>query len=54
VDAIRAIVPDLPALFVSGYADEAVLERLRPENAEILQKPIRVKDLHERIQALIG
>jgi hypothetical protein len=54
VDAVRAIVPDLPALFVSGYADEAVLERLRPGNAEILQKPIRVKDLHERIQALIG
>jgi two-component system cell cycle sensor histidine kinase/response regulator CckA len=54
VDAVRAIVPGVPALFVSGYADEAVLERLRPGNAEILQKPIRVKDLHERIQALIG
>lgn len=48
------MLPDLPAMFVSGYADAAVRERLGSGTADIVQKPIRVKELHERIQALIG
>ncbi|HEX9887288.1 MAG TPA: response regulator [Longimicrobiales bacterium] len=55
VREIRRILPDVPALFVSGYANDSTLdEHLRPESGEFLRKPIELNELRERVRALIG
>jgi CheY-like chemotaxis protein len=41
---MRAIRPDMRALFLSGYADDRCRERL-PEGAEVLEKPVSARDL---------
>jgi PAS domain S-box-containing protein len=41
---LRAIYPDLPVLFITGYAGGDLTLRL-PENANVLRKPFRALDL---------
>jgi CheY-like chemotaxis protein len=48
----RARHPALPVLFVTGYADLAVLKGVDGE--EVLQKPYRADDLARRIADMIG
>ncbi len=43
--AARALRPNLPIVFASGYADTAAIEAVAGENAAVLRKPFRVDDL---------
>ncbi|HEX8233567.1 MAG TPA: response regulator [Caulobacteraceae bacterium] len=49
---VRKRRPDLPILFVTGYADTAVLSEA-PED-EIVQKPFRGDELAAKVTALLG
>jgi CheY-like chemotaxis protein len=52
-DAIRARRPDLPVLFVTGYAEHAVLNHGHLERAmQIITKPFAVDVLARRVKAL--
>lgn len=42
--AVRSRRPDLPVIFVTGYADQAAMKAAAAD-APILQKPFRVADL---------
>jgi PAS domain S-box-containing protein len=48
-DRMRAIRPDLPVIFVSGYASERFRSRL-PPHAEVLEKPFNTEELLRRIR----
>lgn len=49
------IEPDLPVLFISGYAgDETVLRRLVPEGAAFLQKPFTPDQLVRSVSRLLA
>ena len=50
--AIRAQLPDLPILFVSGYADSAALEAAVGK-APLLRKPFRPAELAVAIRSLL-
>jgi CheY-like chemotaxis protein len=45
VRAARARFPDLPVVFVSGYADSDAIDRAVGQNALILRKPFRAHEL---------
>ena len=51
--AARALHPDLPILFASGYADTAAIERVLGEDAAILRKPFRIDDLQGALTGLL-
>ncbi len=51
--AARALHPDLPILFASGYADTAAIERVLGEDATILRKPFRIDDLQGALSGLL-
>ena len=51
--AARALYPDLPILFASGYADTAAIERVLGEDAAMLRKPFRVDDLQGALSSLL-
>jgi PAS domain S-box-containing protein len=52
-DAIRARRPDLPVLFVTGYAEHAVLNHGHLErDMQIITKPFAVEVLARRVRAL--
>jgi len=51
-EAVRARHPDVPILFMSGYASDDVVRRgLMPEKADFLQKPFTPAEL---VQAIAG
>ncbi|WP_237479508.1 PAS domain-containing protein [Lichenibacterium dinghuense] len=54
-DAARALRPDLKVLFITGYAENAVVGggHLEP-GMEVLTKPFAIDDLAGRIRRLIG
>ena len=45
VEAVRAIRPGLPAIVVSGYANDAVRQRMAEADIQFMPKPYNVKDL---------
>jgi PAS domain S-box-containing protein len=51
-EQMHALRPDLPVLFMSGYADNRCRERL-PADAEVLEKPFRAQELLERIRRVL-
>jgi CheY-like chemotaxis protein len=51
--AARALHPELPILFASGYADTAAIERVLGEDATILRKPFRIDDLQDALSGLL-
>jgi len=54
-DAARQLRPDLKVLFVTGYAEGAVIgNRLLGESMEIMIKPFAVDALAARVQGIIG
>lgn len=53
-DAARALRPDLKILFVTGYAENAVLNHGHIEHGmEVLTKPFAVDELHRRVATLV-
>jgi PAS domain S-box-containing protein len=53
-DAARVNRPDLPVLFITGYAETAVLDKSHLEPAtEVLTKPFALEALASRIKVLI-
>ena len=54
-DAARTVRPDLKVLFITGYAEQAVIGegQLRP-GMHILTKPFSMEDLGRRIQEIVA
>jgi CheY-like chemotaxis protein len=54
-DAARATLPDLPVLFVTGYAENAVLNHGHLERGmQVLTKPVAADALARRVAELTG
>jgi DNA-binding response OmpR family regulator len=51
--AVRARRPDLPVLFTSGYADQAVTSDSALDWGELLRKPYPLDALARRVRVLI-
>ncbi|PTS74654.1 hybrid sensor histidine kinase/response regulator, partial [Sphingomonas sp. HMWF008] len=49
----RARYPDLPILFMSGYAEETIRKSIDLDNVEFLAKPFSVQDLAEATRAVL-
>jgi CheY-like chemotaxis protein len=52
-DAARAERPDVKVLFMTGYADSALLEHVLPEGFGLITKPFDLDDLAAQAQALL-
>jgi CheY-like chemotaxis protein len=52
VRELRLKRPDLPILFVSGYAKTAAMEKVVDENISVLRKPFEISKLHEVMSRL--
>jgi len=53
-DAARTLRPDLRILFVTGYAENAVLNHGHIEHGmEVLTKPFAMDELHRRVATLL-
>ena len=53
-DAARAVRPELKVLFVTGYAENAVLNHGHIEHGmEVLTKPFAVDDLTARVERIM-
>jgi two-component system cell cycle sensor histidine kinase/response regulator CckA len=48
--AVRRIVPDLPVLFMSGYAEEQLRREIDIENMYFIPKPFSVSQIGEKWQ----
>ncbi len=54
VRAIRERLPDVPVLFMSGYAEEQARRRIDVDNADFLPKPFSVSQLTDAVARLLG
>ena len=52
VRAVRAMMPSLPVILVSGYAETEALSDLPGSPVQFLAKPFSMKDLAARIQVM--
>jgi len=50
---IRATLPDVPILFMSGYAEEQLRQSIDLERVHFLPKPFSVQQLAEAVRAAI-
>ena len=53
LEAIQHKVPQLPVIFISGYADEVVLFDIPAEKRNLLRKPFNPKQLAERVRSTL-
>ena len=54
-DAARRVRPELPVLFITGYAEQAVLHHGDLERGmQILTKPFDMEQLNRRVRALLA
>ena len=51
---IRRIVPDLPVLFMSGYAEEQLRKEIDIENVHFLPKPFSVQQISEKVATVLA
>ncbi|MCR2834537.1 hybrid sensor histidine kinase/response regulator [Parerythrobacter lacustris] len=54
VKAIRKVRPDLPVLFMSGYAEEQLRKEIDVENMHFLAKPFSVQQIGDRVAAILN
>ena len=54
VRAIRRVRPDLPVLFMSGYAEEQLRRDIDVENMHFLAKPFSVQQIGDRVGAILA
>ncbi|MCY1170731.1 Sensor kinase CckA [compost metagenome] len=50
----RARYPDLPIVFMSGYAEETIRKSIDLDNVAFLAKPFSVQQLAEAVRAVLG
>jgi len=55
-DRVRALWPDLPVLFMSGYTERKVAGRSRalPEGASVIAKPFRMGELEKAVRTALA
>ncbi len=53
-DAARVAKPDLPVLFITGFAGGALGDTQLPTGMEILRKPFALTELAARIKAMLA
>lgn len=53
LESIQRKWPQLPIIFISGYADEVVLYDIPTEKRNLLRKPFNPKQLAERVRATL-
>jgi two-component system cell cycle sensor histidine kinase/response regulator CckA len=51
---IRALVPDLPVLFMSGYAEEQLRNEIDLENMHFIPKPFSVQQITDKVAYVLG
>ena len=51
---IRKLVPALPVLFMSGYAEEQLRDQIAIEDAHFLAKPFTVQEISDKVAAVLG
>ena len=54
VDQARGLRPDLKILFMTGYADSALLDDVLPEGVDLITKPFDLDALAAKADALLG
>jgi two-component system cell cycle sensor histidine kinase/response regulator CckA len=54
VKEARKKFPELPVIFVSGYAEDMFRQNLEAEEFHFLPKPFSLKDLAEQVKAILG
>ena len=52
--AIRALVPAMPILFMSGYAEEQLRKELDLDNVEFLPKPFSVQQISDKVGMVLS
>jgi two-component system, cell cycle sensor histidine kinase and response regulator CckA len=50
---IRKIAPDLPVLFMSGYAEEQLRRQIDIENVHFLPKPFSVQQISDKVAQVL-
>jgi len=51
---IRKLVPELPVLFMSGYAEEQLRREIDLENMHFIPKPFSVQQISDKVAAVLG
>ncbi len=51
---MRQLRPELPVLFMTGYADRVLAKQALPDDAELLHKPASMPELSRRVQRLLA
>ncbi len=54
VKEARKDMPDLPVIFVSGYAEDVFRKNLEAEEFQFLPKPFSLNDLAEQVKSILG
>ncbi len=54
VRAIRKLYPDLPVLFMSGYAEEQLRKEIDLANVHFLPKPFSVQQISDKVGAVLA
>ena len=54
VKEARKDLPDLPVIFVSGYAEDVFRKNLEAEDFQFLPKPFSLNDLAEQVKSILG
>ncbi len=52
--AIRKLAPDMPVLFMSGYAEEQLREQIDIENVHFLPKPFSVQQIGDKVGQVLS
>src|SRR5690606_31567651 len=51
---IRKLAPDLPVLFMSGYAEEQLRREIAIENMHFIPKPFSVQQISDKVATVLG
>lgn len=54
VREVRKLRPDIPVLFMSGYAEEQLRKELDLDNVEFLPKPFSVQQISDKVGAVLA
>ena len=54
VREMRKLVPDMPVLFMSGYAEEQLRSQIAIDDVHFLPKPFSVQQLSDKVGAVLG